>query len=187
MCLPIRIKTLCLRVKQGIASGSLSRGDLVLFKLLLTALSFFRATSPEWSEVKKSTITDPFSGTCETLSTKSIEAALRSMGWKRNNDVKSLSEVFNPLVDDFKSAIKSLEKSGLPVIPALYCIPFVYFILKGDNPVGLKVWSRLKSFIRFCRKGDSLFYSKPTIFQFSQKAGPNANLAILGIGIDLLG
>ena len=80
MCLPIRIKALCLRVKQGIAAGSLSRGDLVLFKLLLTALSFFRATSPEWAEVKDSTITDPFSGQCQTLNTKSIEEALKSMG-----------------------------------------------------------------------------------------------------------
>ncbi|QKI79964.1 RNA-dependent RNA polymerase [Erysiphe necator associated mitovirus 16] len=119
MCLPIRIKTLCLRVKQGIASGSLSRGDLVLFKLLLTVLSFFRATSPEWAEVKKSTITDPFTGSCQTLQAKSIEVALKSMGWNG-------------------------KKGGL-------------------------------------------FRSKPTIFQFSQKAGPNANLAILGIGIDLLG
>jgi hypothetical protein len=106
-------------VKKGIASGSLSRGDLVLFKLLLTALSFFRATSPEWAEVKKSTITDPFSGTRLTLPAKSIEAALKSMGWNG-------------------------------------------------------------------KKG-TLFKSKPSIFQFSQKAGPNANLAILGIGIDLLG
>ena len=80
MCLPIRIKALCLRVKQGIASGSLTRGDLVLFKLLLTVLSFFRATSPEWAEVKKSTITDPFMGTCATLPAKSIEVALKSMG-----------------------------------------------------------------------------------------------------------
>jgi hypothetical protein len=119
MCLPIRIKTLCLRVKQGIASGSLSRGDLVLFKLLLTAISFFRACSPEWSEVKKGTIIDPFTGDCQTLPTKTIEQALRSMGWNG-------------------------------------------------------------------KKG-SMFKSKPTIFQFSQKAGPNANLAILGIGIDLLG
>lgn len=79
-CLPIRIMILCRRVKQGIASGSLSRGDLVLFKLLLTALSFFRATSPEWAEVKKSTITDPFSGTSEYLPTKSIEDALKTMG-----------------------------------------------------------------------------------------------------------
>lgn len=79
-CLPIRIKALCLRVKQGIASGSLSRGDLVLFKLLLTAISFFRATSPEWAEVKKSTITDPFTGTMMELPTKSIEEALKSMG-----------------------------------------------------------------------------------------------------------
>jgi hypothetical protein len=80
MCLPIRIKALCLRVKKGIASGSLSRGDLVLFKLLLTAISFFRATSPELAEVKKSTITDLFEGTCMTLPTKSIEEALKSMG-----------------------------------------------------------------------------------------------------------
>jgi hypothetical protein len=80
MCLPIGIKTLCLRVKGGIAAGSLSRGDLVLFKLLLTALSFFRATSPKWSKVNKSTITDPFNGTSETLDTKSIRVALGTMG-----------------------------------------------------------------------------------------------------------
>jgi hypothetical protein len=80
ICLPIRIKALCLRVKKGIASGSLTRGDLILFKLLLTALSFFRATSPKWSEVKKSTITDPFTGQSQLLPTKSIEVALKSMG-----------------------------------------------------------------------------------------------------------
>jgi hypothetical protein len=90
-----------------------------LFKLLLTALSFFRATSPEWSEVKKTTITDPFMGVDPYLPTKSIEEALKSMGWDG-------------------------KKGGL-------------------------------------------FKSKPTIFQFSQRAGPNANLAILGIGIDLVG
>lgn len=118
-CLPIRIKSLCLRVKQGIASGSLNRGDLVMFKLLLTALSFFRATSPKWAEVKKSTITEPFTGSDMLLPTKSIEVALKSMGWR-----------------------------------------------------GPK---------------DRLFRSRPSIWQLSTKAGPNANLAILGIGIDLLG
>jgi hypothetical protein len=79
-CLPIRVKNLCLRVKSGIAAGSLPRGDLVLFKLLLTALSFFRATSPKWSEVKKSTITAPFEGQGVHLETKSIIRALKSMG-----------------------------------------------------------------------------------------------------------
>jgi hypothetical protein len=80
MCLPIRVKVLCLRVKKGIASGSLSRGDLILFKLLLTVLSFFRATSPEWAEVKVETITGEFTGTSPYLPTKTIVEALKSMG-----------------------------------------------------------------------------------------------------------
>jgi hypothetical protein len=101
MCLPIRIKALCLRVKQGIASGSLSRGDLVLFKLLLTAISFFRATSPEWSEVKKSTITDQFTGQSQTLPTKSIEQALKTMGWVPYKGPKKIRDCFRPLVADF--------------------------------------------------------------------------------------
>jgi hypothetical protein len=61
------------------------------------------------------------------------------------------------------------------------------YILSGRNPVGKSVLRRIWRYIQFYYKGDSLFKSKPTIFQFSQKAGPNANLAILGIGIDLLG
>jgi hypothetical protein len=80
-----------------------------------------------------------------------------------------------------------LKESGLPFFPVLYCIPFLIFIINGTNPVGKKVLRLLKSYISFCIKGDTLFKSKPSIFQFSQKAGPNATLAILGIGIDLLG
>jgi hypothetical protein len=66
-------------------------------------------------------------------------------------------------------------------------IPFMVFIISGRNPVGKQVLRRLGNYVKFSGKGDSMFKSKPTIFQFSQKAGPNANLAILGIGIDLLG
>jgi hypothetical protein len=91
------------------------------------------------------------------------------------------------LVTDFKSAITGLRESGLPVYPSLYLIPFMVFIISGRNPVGKQVLHRLRLYKEFYFKGDSLFKSKPTIFQFSQKAGPNANLAILGIGIDLLG
>jgi hypothetical protein len=91
------------------------------------------------------------------------------------------------LIADFRKAITELKESGLPVIPFLYSIPFLFFILNGTNPVGKKVLRLLRSYIFFCIKGDTMFKSKPSIFQFSQKAGPNASLAILGIGIDLLG
>lgn len=91
------------------------------------------------------------------------------------------------MVTDFRSAITDLENSGLPVYPKLYMIPFLVFIISGRNPVGRQVLRRLKSLWVFRIKGDTLFKSKPSIFQFSQRAGPNANLAILGIGIDLLG
>jgi hypothetical protein len=91
------------------------------------------------------------------------------------------------LVTDFRTAINDLRESGLPVVPLLYSVPFLFFILNGKNPVGKKVLRLLKSYISFCIKGDTMFKSKPSIFQFSQKAGPNASLAILGIGIDLLG
>jgi len=174
-------------VKQGIASGSLARGDLIMFKLLLTAVSFFRATSPKWAEVKKSTITDPFTGTCNTLPTKSIEEALKSMGWKPTSHRYTFIECFDPLVADFRSAIKELKDSGVPVIPLLYLIPFTYFLVSGANPVRGLVFRRIRKWWVSGSKGGGLFRSKPTIFQYSQKAGPNANLAILGIGIDLVG
>jgi len=81
VCLPKGIKELLQRVRVGLAQGSLSRVDLILYKLVLTALSFFRATSPNYSVIKKSTITGSFTGSCETLPIKEIESALKSLGW----------------------------------------------------------------------------------------------------------
>jgi hypothetical protein len=91
------------------------------------------------------------------------------------------------LISDFRSAIKELRDSGLPVIPILYCIPYGYFIITGVNPVGRIVIRNIRNFPYFSKRTGSMFISKPTIFQMSRKAGPNANLAILGIGIDLIG
>lgn len=71
---------MCLRVRVGLASGSLARGDLLLFKILLSIISFFRCASPKYGVVKKSTITDPFKGKYETLDQSHIKRALRSMG-----------------------------------------------------------------------------------------------------------
>lgn len=116
--LPHSVKLLCTRVRVGISRGSLNRGDRLLFKLVLSFLSFFRATSPRFSEAKFSTITAPFGGVCETLDSRVLGEALRS-----------------------------LERSA------------------GRRLV---------------------FRHKPSIFMFTTKAGPNAPLAILGIGLDLV-
>jgi hypothetical protein len=91
------------------------------------------------------------------------------------------------LITDFKTGIREVNDLGMPVYPILYFIPFMTFVISGRNPVGKQVMRLLGSYWAFLRKGDGMFKSKPTIFQFSQKAGPNANLAVLGIGIDLLG
>lgn len=61
------------------------------------------------------------------------------------------------------------------------------YVLNGTNPIGKQVLRRYRSYKFFGQKENTLFRSKPSIFQFSQKAGPNSSLAILGIGIDLLG
>lgn len=80
MILPDKVKLLCLRVRIGLASGSLARGDLLLFKILLSIISFFRCASPKYGIVKKSTITDPFGGKYETLEESHIKRALSTMG-----------------------------------------------------------------------------------------------------------
>jgi len=198
MCLPIRIKTLCLRVKRGIASGSFSRKDQILFKLLLTCLSFFRATSPEWAEVKKSTITSDFSGSNQLLDPKSIEEALRSMGWREERTIRiiTINDWFNELFRKIQSGqpktiyeIWSSETPWLILFDELYHL--TYFLLFDYSIRGH--FGRLRDVTWFpCiswrrRVWNRFFTHKPTIFQMSTKAGPNANLAILGIGIDLLG
>lgn len=89
---------------------------MIKFKLFITLLAFFRATSPKYAEVKTSTITGAFTGTSETLSVSEVSSALKSLG------------------------------------------------ILGHFRVG-----------------------KPNMFLFSMKAGPNAPLAVLGIGMDLIG
>jgi len=118
VCLPDSIKRLCLRVRVGISMGSLSRGDLLLFKVLLTLISFFRAASPTYGVVKKSTIIGQFTGRYSTLREHQIVNALRSMGWNG-------------------------------------------------------------------KKG-SLFSRKPSVLHFTLKSGPNAPIAVLGMGLDLI-
>jgi hypothetical protein len=113
--LPNKVKLLCCETKEGIRNGSLPRIVLVKFKLLLTVLAFFRATSPKFSEPKFDTITSPFGGQCEYLPEEEIKVALRNLG-----------------IESFR------EK-------------------------------------------------KPSVFHFTTKAGPNAPLAVLGLGFDLLG
>lgn len=118
MVLPLKVKLLCIRVRKDMYKGSLSRVDLILFKLLCSALSFFRACSPSYGEVKVRTITGSFTGTSMVLPVPEVKQALRSMG------------------------------AGF---------------------------------------GGTMFRSKPTIFQWTTKSGPNAYLSILGIGLDLTG
>jgi hypothetical protein len=113
--LPNKVKLLCCETKEGIRNGSLPRIVLVKFKLLLSVLAFFRATSPKFSEPKFDTITLPFTGQGEYLPEEEIKEALRNLG-----------------------------------------------------------------IVSFREK-------KPSIFHFTTKAGPNAPLAVLGLGFDLLG
>jgi hypothetical protein len=114
-CLPIEFKNLLQRVRVGIYNGSLSRYDLVLVKLLFSALSFFRCSSPKYAPTKISTITGNFTGESRTLDRNILIQAINSMG---------LTE--------------------------------------------------------------GMFRSKASIINFSTKAGPNAPLAVLGLGIDLI-
>jgi hypothetical protein len=115
--LPIRVRIKLLSIKKGIASGSLPRLDLIWVKTLFTLLSFFRACSPNYGEVKISTITGPFTGRGETLPGKELRAVLETM--KRESSIT--------------------------------------------------------------------FNRKPSVFMFSSKAGPNSSIAVLGLGVDLLG
>jgi len=110
------LKQLCVETKEGIYRGSLPRTTLLKFKLLVTLMAFFRATSPKWAEVKTSTITGSFTGTSERLGSTEVSCALKSLGILGN-----------------------------------------------------------------------LVVRKPNMFHFSMKAGPNAPLAVLGIGFDLIG
>jgi hypothetical protein len=110
------IKQLCYDTRNGVKKGSLPRITLLKFKLLVTLLAFFRATSPAFAEVKTSTITGPFTGISETLPESEIRSALKSLG------------------------------------------------VLGNLKIG-----------------------SPNMFHFSMKAGPNAPLAVLGIGFDLIG
>jgi hypothetical protein len=113
--LPNAVKLLCVDVKKGIRRGSLPRLTLVKYKLLISLLAFFRATSPKFSPVKIDTIRGPFTGTIRVLPDEEVREALVRLGIKD-----------------------------------------------------------------FCEK-------KPSIFRFCSKAGPNAPLAVLGIGFDTLG
>jgi hypothetical protein len=100
----------------------------------------------------------------------------------------TIRDVFSPLFTDFLIGRKEIIDSGMPYFLPFHLISFGYYLVTGLNPVGGVVLRRWKSYSFFNNsKGGGLFRSKPTIFQLSTKAGPNANLAILGIGIDLLG
>lgn len=114
--LPNSVKQICYETRDGVTKGSLPRVTLLKFKLLVTLLAFFRATSPVFAEIKTSTITGPFTGVTEILPDSEVRDALRSLG----------------------------------------------------------ILGRLK-------------VKSPSMFHFSMKAGPNAPLAVLGIGFDLLG
>jgi hypothetical protein len=78
--LPTNVKHRLVKVKKGLSSGSLSRTDQLFIKLLFSILSFFRATSPDYSPTKLSTITGKFTGSCVMLPGLEIRMALRSMG-----------------------------------------------------------------------------------------------------------
>jgi hypothetical protein len=80
--LPTKVKFKLVEIKKGISSGSLTRTDLIYIKLLLSILSFFRATSPDYAVTKVETITGNFTGTCLFLPETEIRGALKSMNSK---------------------------------------------------------------------------------------------------------
>jgi hypothetical protein len=45
--LPNKVKNVCVATRIGVTNGSLPRVTLLQFKLIITMLSFFRATSPK--------------------------------------------------------------------------------------------------------------------------------------------
>lgn len=55
----------------------------MLFKLMVSVLSFFRATSPKYSVAKFSTITSGFTGCGETLPSAEIRQALADLGLQK--------------------------------------------------------------------------------------------------------
>jgi len=77
--LPLKVKLFLNLVKNGIASGSLPRGQLIQVKLLLTLLSFFRACSPSFRLVNWDSIVKPNLGD-STLNVVELKAALKSLG-----------------------------------------------------------------------------------------------------------
>jgi hypothetical protein len=78
--LPTNLKHRLVIIKKGLQSGSLSRLDLLFVKILFSILSFFRATSPNFSSPKYKTITGKFTGQCLMLPELEIRLALQSMG-----------------------------------------------------------------------------------------------------------
>jgi len=93
--LPTKVKFRLVDIKKGISSGSLTRTDLVFVKLLLSVLSFFRATSPDFSETKTQTITGNFTGECLFLPRDEVTGALRSMNSKNLKFKSKPSLYFN--------------------------------------------------------------------------------------------
>lgn len=72
-----------------------------MFKLLLTALSFFRATSPKFAPVKTSTITGPFTGSSEVLPEQLLKRALRSLGVINYRGPRTIRACFAPMLLDY--------------------------------------------------------------------------------------
>lgn len=54
--------------------------ELALFKLFVTVLSFFRATSPVYSKPKFTTISGGFTGVSQVLPVGEIRQALKDLG-----------------------------------------------------------------------------------------------------------
>jgi hypothetical protein len=82
-CLSYQWKVFLVDFRVALRAGCLSRKELILFKLFVSALSFFRATSPEYSQAKFSTISGEFTGRSQELPITEIRQALKDLGISR--------------------------------------------------------------------------------------------------------
>lgn len=73
-------KRFLVNFRSRLVAGNLPRIELALFKLLISGVAFFRATSPDYSKPKFTTITEPFSGVSELLPKQEIRKALVDLG-----------------------------------------------------------------------------------------------------------
>lgn len=78
--LSYQTKVFLVNFRRRLWAGNLPRIELALFKLIVSGLAFFRATSPDYSKPKFTTITDPFCGESEQLPEKEIRKALKDLG-----------------------------------------------------------------------------------------------------------